>query len=326
MAPTKLVVSKKYTDEEMLKKYQNSYIKPSQIDTIIRCDTDVYTDTGELLLRFRKKKLSKKNTDAYYDATAEFTVMHPTTNRGNTSGCEEKNIATNDKKCSSIIGYFDRWGPKQKYSFKNMNINLSSLPEVRETFFNAAYPDEYKKTIPLITEIDKLYKCLIPKNYAKQYKKAKQTKFRIGKTSFTTVTTNINFRTTTHRDKGDDEEGFGNLAVIGRGEYTGGETCFPQYRIGVDVREGDILFMNVHEWHGNLPVKKKNEDVIRMSIVCYLRKKIWDRSKGMTSSEFKKHIEIQRSINKANYKKCMDNKTRKKVKKKKSKLNTRKCK
>ena len=74
MAPTKLVVSKKYTDEQMLKKYQNTYVKPSQIDTIIRCDTDVYTDTGELLLRFRKKKLSKKHTDAYYDATAEFTV------------------------------------------------------------------------------------------------------------------------------------------------------------------------------------------------------------------------------------------------------------
>ena len=110
MAPTKLVVSKKYTDEEMLKKYQNSYIKPSQIDTIIRCDTDVYTDTGELLLRFRKKKLSKKNTDAYYDATAEFTVMHPTTNRGNTSGCEEKNIAT-----------ANRCGPRRACGAKAIN-------------------------------------------------------------------------------------------------------------------------------------------------------------------------------------------------------------
>ena len=324
MPPTKLVVSKQYTDEEMITKYQNTYVKPSQMKSIIRCDTDVYTDTGELLLRFRKKKLSKKNVSDYYDAVSEFTVAHPTTNRGNTSGCEDKNIATNEKKCSSIIGYFDRWGPKQKYSLKNMGIELSSLPEVRETFFNATRPEDYKKTIPLITEIDKMYKCLVPKNYAKQYKKAKQTKFRIGKTSFTTATTNINFRTTIHRDKGDDEEGFGNLSVIERGEYTGGETCYPQYGIGVDVREGDILFMNVHEWHGNLPTKKKNADVARMSIVCYLRKKVWERSKGMTSAATKKHLDLLKTINKAEYKKCK-NTTKKKKKKVKGKINTRKC-
>ena len=84
--------------------------------------------------------------------------------------------------------------------------------------------------------------------------------------------------------------------------------------------------MNVHEWHGNLPLKKKNKDVSRMSIVCYLRRKVWERSKGMSSKEFREHIELQRKINKVNYKKCKDNKTRKKVNKKKSKLDTRKCK
>jgi len=325
MAPTRLVVSKQYTDEEMISKYQNTYVKSKQIKSIIRCDTDVYTDTGELLLRFRKKKLSQEYINDYYDALAEFTVAHPTTNRGNTSGCEDKHISTNDKKCSSIMGYFDRWGPKQKYSLKNMGIKLSSLPEVRETFFNATRPEDYKKTIPLVTEIDKMYKCLMPNNYAKQYKKARQTRFRIGKTSFTTVTTNINFRTTIHRDKGDDEEGFGNLSVIERGEYTGGETCYPQYGVGVDVREGDILLMNVHEWHGNLPTKKKNLDVSRMSIVCYLRKKVWERSKGMTMTDCKNHLDRLKAMNKSEYTKCKNNTTRKKVKKKKNKIDTRKC-
>ena len=54
----------------------------------------------------------------------------------------------------------------------------------------------------------------------------------------------MNFKTRLHKD-----EGFGNLIVIEDGKYEGSETCFPQYGIGVDVRQNDIL--NVHEWHAN---------------------------------------------------------------------------
>lgn len=41
--------------------------------------------------------------------------------------------------------------------------------------------------------------------------------------------------------------------MIEDGEYTGGG--FPEYGIGFDVREGYILLMDAHEYHGNL--KKK---------------------------------------------------------------------
>ena len=298
-----LVVSKIFTDEEMIQ-LQNTHVMPEQIDIIVKnVDTDVYTDDGELLCKFRKGQISKENIDEYYDALAHFTITHPTSNRGNTSGDARSNIKTNSKKYSSIIGFFDRWSPKQKYSFKNMNMALSSLPEVRETFFNTAYPDKYKNAIPLITEIDNLYKSLIPDKYNKQFEKSQQTFFRIGETAFTTATTNINFTTTIHRDKGDDEEGFGNLAVIERGEYSGGETCFPQYGLGIDVRQGDILFMNVHEWHGNLPLHLEDK-ARRMSVVCYLRKQVWLRSKDMNEEEFTEHIATQRKLNKTTYKKC----------------------
>ena len=140
-------------------------------------------------------------------------------------------------------------------------------------------------------QISKLYKKLTPAFFKKQNDKAKQTHFRIGNTSFTTVTTNINFRTTVHRDKGDDEEGFGNLVVFEKqGKYTGGETCFPQYGIGVDVREGDFLLMDVHEPHGNLPIKKLTKDAERMSIVCYLRKGVWAKTKGKSKAFYNKHV------------------------------------
>ena len=37
-------------------------------------------------------------------------------------------------------------------------------------------------------------------------------------------------------------------------EVNGGYTCFPQFGIGVDVRRGDFLAMDVHEWHMTTPI------------------------------------------------------------------------
>ena len=180
---------------------------------------------------------------------------------------------------SNIFGFFDKFSPSQKALLSKKG---KKILEARECRFNMDNPENYKKTLPLIKEIDKLYEHYIPEHYNKQRKKANQTNFKIQGTCFTTVTTNVNFQTTVHTDKGDDVEGFGNLAVIESGKYTGGETCFPQYGIGIDVRTGDILFMNVHEPHGNLPVKKIDNDAIRLSIVCYLRYQVWMKTKNKT--------------------------------------------
>jgi hypothetical protein len=162
--------------------------------------------------------------------------------------------------------------------------------------FLSDHPDKFKKMIPFVQKIDALYKKLVPDQYKKQYSKAKETYYKIGNTSFTTITTNINFQTTIHKDTGDDEEGFGNLAVIEKGKSTGGETWFPQYGIGVNVREGDILFMDVHEWHANLPIVKENDNVERMSVVCYLRKKVWERTRNKTRKFLTAHNKTVRKI------------------------------
>jgi hypothetical protein len=166
---------------------------------------------------------------------------------------------------------------------------IKNFLSVRPTRFLLSYPDKYKKLLPLIKEVDKYYKILIPEQYAIQRSHANQTHFKIQGTAFTTITTNVNYQTTVHTDKGDDEEGFGNLTVIEYGKYTGGETCLPQFGIGVDVRTGDVLYMNVHEAHGNLPIQLESPDAIRLSIVCYLRKKIWEKTQGKTRRFFEKH-------------------------------------
>ena len=50
----------------------------------------------------------------------------------------------------------------------------------------------------------------------------------------------------------------------------------------MDIRTGDILYMNVHEPHGNLPIVLETSDAKRLSIVCYLRRRIWEQTRGKT--------------------------------------------
>jgi len=283
-------VAKKKTDEEM-KRLENTFLKPSQIDTILRDDATVYTEDGKLLLLFRKKKLM--GGQEFYDVIADYMKKNPSTNRGTASGSTSKNIRDNPKIQTTITGYFDRWSPKQKYLFKKKGIKTPI--EVRETAFLADHPEKFQKMVPFIEQIDRLYKKYLPEYYEKQYRKAKETHFKIADTCFTSTTINLNFKTSLHKDKGDDQDGFGNLAVIEKGNYTGGETCFPQYGIGVDVREGDLLLMDVHQWHANLPIQLE-KGAERMSVVCYLRKKVWERTRHKSLAFMKRHNRTVKSI------------------------------
>lgn len=285
---------KKDYDNNKLSKVLNKKLKRSDITDFIDDDADVFTEEGKLLLRFRKNKLNKENVDKFYENIIDFAVI-PTSNRGSASGSKSKNVYDNPKIMSNIVGYFDKLSPKQKAKIRDSG-NKSPKITVRETRFLADYPDKFQKMVPLIKEIDHYYKTLVPDNYAKQKKKANQTPFRIADTSFTTVTTNVNYQTTVHTDKGDDEEGFGNLAVIEHGKYKGGETCFPQYGIGVDIRTGDILYMDVHQPHGNLPIELESKDAKRLSIVCYLRRRIWDQTKGKTKKFMVRHNKTMKRL------------------------------
>ena len=293
-------VDKNIPDEKM-DKYKNTKVKASDIDLILNKDSDVYRVNPEdpsgsgfsLLLRFRKNKISEANSKDFFDNVINF-ALRTTSNRGSTSGSKKRYIYDNPRIMSNIFGYFDKMSPIQKLKMKEQGKKFSLT--VRETRFNMDYPEEYEKATHLIEQLDDLYKKYIPDKYEKQYNKAKQTPFRIKKTSFTTVTTNVNFQTTIHKDKGDDEEGFGNLVVIEDGKYSGAETCFPQYGVGVDVRTGDVLFMDVHQWHGNLPMKKEDADARRLSIVCYLRYNVWKNTKGKTKKFMDRHNNNVRNL------------------------------
>lgn len=161
---------KKDYDNLKLNKVMNKKLKRSDISDIIDDDADVYTEEGDLLLRFRKNKLNKTNIDNFYENVIDFALI-PTSNRGSASGSKSKNVYDNPKIMSNIIGYFDKLSPKQKAKIRDTG-NKAPQITVRETRFLADYPDKFNKLVPLINEIDQYYSQLVPDNYRKQKKKA----------------------------------------------------------------------------------------------------------------------------------------------------------
>lgn len=202
---------------------------------------------------------------------------------------------------SNIAGYYDKpdrneyMKMQSKKTKKNSDIRESGnksgksgkrgksgydmygIPLCRTTQFTKDEIDKWDKTIPLIIEADKQFKKLIPERHQIQLERAKLTpNYQIKDTAYSTITLNYDWRTACHKDKGDLEEGFGNLIVLEKSEsirgscksFKGGYLGFPKWGIAVDVRQGDFLAMDVHEFHCNTAI----EGTGRLSIVCYLRK------------------------------------------------------
>jgi hypothetical protein len=71
---------------------------------------------------------------------------------------------------------------------------------------------------------------------------------------------------------------------------------FPQYKVAADVRTGDFLAMDVHQLHGVTAIKLKTEGAERLSIVCYLRQGVWEKSKGTTAEDVKNNMSTMKRI------------------------------
>lgn len=287
-------VKKDMTDEAVEKKL-GTLLTDRSCSKVLDHDADVYTTEGKLLLRFRKNVLPQKNIAAAYDNLIDFAMMKTST-RGTTSATKkgERNPGTNTPIMSNIIGYFDKWTIGQKHVFKVLGIKPPF--KVRVSSYTTKHPEKWKNVQPLIGDIDRMYKRLNPAQHKKQTAMANETAYRIPKTCFTTVTTNVNLQTACHTDSGDFKEGFGNLVVIEKGSYKGGYTVFPQYGVGVDVRTGDFLAMDVHQIHGNTKVTPLSKDAIRMSLVSYLREEVVMKSKGTTDAHVRRNITTMKRI------------------------------
>lgn len=152
-------------------------------------------------------------------------------------------------------------------------------PFCRLTAWTGQHPAEWASLRPLLASMDRLLAEHVPDRWQVQSRHADlvRPEWRIPGTVFTTVTVNNTYSTGVHRDAGDLEAGFSTLAVCRRGRYSGAELVLPRYRVAVDMRDGDLLLLDAHEPHGNVPIMGSNPGLDeRISVVAYLRSALID--------------------------------------------------
>ena len=323
-----VIVKPELTDEEIEAK-EGQYFDEDDVNKIYDDDVDVYVvtpdGTKKLLAKLRKQvidpEIIKTGWEGFWITAA------PSRNRGAAAGpIDVDGKYWKDKNPTEVKGWSARYNLDGTVSKMRVNNNVFSsvlgyfnatpfmkLP-CRLTSYTMRYWKYYKHGLPFIHAIDSCFKALVPDRYALQKKAAEEKPLlHIQGTSFSSVTINRNFRTALHRDAGDFKEGYGNLSVIERGKYHGGFTLFPQYKIGFDIRTGDFLAMDVHEWHCNTKLYETEEDkkanktlprihkddietgtlgaekpFSRVSFVCYLREKLRLCKNSETRKYFKK--------------------------------------
>lgn len=257
---------KKKLTEKQANKLKSKYLNENHYDLLIQEDADGYDlATGELLFRFRKNAIPMDLLKIGYNSFKD--SIQVTESRGAASGSIHKrirkdgsvsNITVGNKVTSGNVGYMDK---------------SAMTHYCRKTAFAKKHFDKFKQGIPFVKYIDEKYKELCPEHYARQSAIARGTNknYIIKDTCFTTVTVNKNFRTAVHQDSGDYKDGFGNLIIYREGNYEEGYFVLPEYGVAIDLQNTDILFVDVHKWHGNTEFKNCSDDWLRISFVLYYR-------------------------------------------------------
>lgn len=219
-------------------------LTPDDLNLMPRGPVRVYKPDGKLLLHYLPGAFSHERMAEFYDTLHSLKSME-TTNRGLASGTErygkyaDGGFTYSKPVASAIIGAFDAKPPKQY---------------CRLTAWSGKETEQFAGLFPLFQDIGRFFQKCVPDRYAAQMEFVGRTAddWVIPGTPFTTITVNNTYPTGVHTDKGDLDAGFSTLVVLRRGQYSGGWLTFPEYRIGVDMQDGDLLLMDAHEWHGNV--------------------------------------------------------------------------
>lgn len=222
----------------------------------------------------------------WMDAEGVYDILHGlrvdrTNNRGLASGsqrfqtrhgAEKGNGRTYSRQVSSaIVGAVDPQGQKV---------------HCRLTAWTGTHLPQWQALQPLLQRVAELQRDVVPERAAAQQAEADRADpaWVVPGTPFSTITVNNTYPTGTHTDKGDLDAGFSTISCLRRGPYTGGHLVFPEYRVAVDMRHGDLLLMDAHQYHGNTALvcgcgREPNGwcaecGAERISMVSYFRTKV----------------------------------------------------
>lgn len=274
---------------------------------VIKWSAVGYKENGDVLFVFVKNSIKSENIQGYIDAIKS-NAKSKTKNRGTASGvanvekfpkdavelCKaDGEPLTNPRlvsvqykradgsicsRCQSnpvrcgCAGYFDAVG---------------KLP-CRKVGWSTNNPAKHEKCVELCKEIAETHRLNEPKSYAFQKAIAELSpNFIMGDTPYSTLTLNYDFRTACHIDKGDLENSLSTLTIFEEipNNYEGCYLGLPEYQICFDVRNGDTLIFDAHEYHANTEMKVLSDKLPiddltgksfggRISVVAYLRNRL----------------------------------------------------
>lgn len=208
----------------------------------------------------------------------QYEILHSlrgdkTNNRGPASGSRATQVGEQKRQyfmhvSSSILGAFDPGG-----TFKFCRL----------TAWTGKNFPAWQALHPALQAVADALREHVPERYAAQMDEIDQTHpdWVVPGTPFTTITVNNTYPTGVHTDKGDLDKGFSTIFALRRGAYSGGTFVFPEFRVGVDLQDGDLILMDAHQWHGNTAIvcacgERRTsycEDcgAERISVVSYMR-------------------------------------------------------
>jgi hypothetical protein len=159
---------------------------------------------------------------------------------------------------SGIAGWYDRY-PR--------------IPYGRATSYTEKQPEKFAKSYPYLKHLAKAFKEMLPWRYGNQKAAADKIdqRFLVPDTPFSTITVNRNFRTAAHYDPANMDNGFANICVFSNSDsYKGAYLVFPEIGYAVDVRPGDLLFVNNQAGlHGNTELILEDPTAERISIIAF---------------------------------------------------------
>jgi len=288
-------------DNQAIKKLEGTFFEESAFSQIINEDADVWVKlpdgSKKLLLKFRKGIIPLEINQLPMESFKEY-LSKTSSIRGKAAGKIDLSTLSNNiekavspdnyksrvvykngtvsnyyvanKVQSMIAGFFD----KPTLHNKSEVLKKKQIP-CRLTAFSQNEIEKWTAVLPLIRRVDSLYKRLYPTGYKYQADHCRKIpEFCIEKTIFSTITVNLNWRTALHQDAGDLTGGYSALTVSEQGQWSGAYLGYPQYGVAVNLRQGDLLIKDPHQFHANTKFIPESDDAIRMTLIYYFREGI----------------------------------------------------
>lgn len=226
--------------EEIAAEFAGKMLTDHERDVLLQGPASVRKPDGSLLCIYLPGVL-RAEMDITYNLLTK--IRHESDNRGQASGSQRVQVSKNHSRAkpvlSGILGSFENSG-----YYKHCRLTAWTAAEMNR---------EWPELFPLLIAMGEGFAAYVPDRYEAQMREVANTHadWVIPGTPYTTITVNNTYPTGVHKDQGDLDEGFSCIAVCRRGNFTGGVLTFPEYRVGVDMQDGDLLLMDAHSFHGN---------------------------------------------------------------------------